>query len=122
MAMSHDWIEQASQSLVENQKRINELKAAHVLARDDAPVKADKGARMTGTAKVLSWFALLATAVLVALALAGKSVKPGLLSFPVIALAVAQLLILHGLAASPVMPSKPEPQSGTPLSGSGLES
>ncbi len=49
---------------------------------------------MKRAAKVLSWLALFSAAGFVLLSLGG-SLHAELLSFPLIALAVAQLLILH---------------------------
>ncbi len=43
-------------------------------------------------AKLLSWFALLSTTAFVAFAM-GRNLHPELLSFPIIALAIAQLLM-----------------------------
>jgi hypothetical protein len=49
---------------------------------------------MSKTAKALSWFALVATAVFVSFAV-GRKLNTELLSFPIIALAIAQLLVLR---------------------------
>jgi hypothetical protein len=75
---------------------------------------------MNGTAKALSWFALISTATFVVCAI-GRNLPAELLSFPLIALAVAQLLTLQHQNSSGAASNSPQPQSASPLGGADRE-
>jgi hypothetical protein len=122
--MSSDWVNEQRRRLADSQSQLDALNAKAAItgsgpaAGNEVTVKANEEWNMSGTAKVLSWFALISTVLFVVFAV-GRHLAPELLAFPLAATAAAQLLILHCKGNSTAVPNMPQPQGASPLGRAG---
>jgi len=115
--MSGDWINEQRRRLADNQSQLEVLRAKAEPKRSwpAAENEVTSQGSLGGTAKVLSWFALISTVLFILFMIAASvDLNARVLALPLAATAAAQLIVLYGKNNPSANPNTPQPQSGSP--------